>query len=109
MPSLLGYVDKFGELPPRIVLALAALIVFYKGEWQKEKIDLQDDAERLQFFQELWSKEEKDPTNIARAVLAREEWWGTDLNSIDGLTDRLAKYIWMICQKGMYKTLLQLQ
>ncbi|MCB0628845.1 MAG: tagaturonate reductase [Saprospiraceae bacterium] len=109
LPSLLGYVDKFGELPPRIVLALAALIVFYKGEWQEEKIDLQDDADRLRFFQELWSKEEKDPTNIARAVLAREEWWGTDLNSIDGLTDRLAKYIWMICQKGMYKTLLQLQ
>jgi tagaturonate reductase len=109
LPSLLGYVEKFSELPPRIVLALAALIVFYKGEWQGEVIDLQDDADRLDFFRKIWATEDDDPANIAKAVLAREAWWGQDLNQIEGLTERLSKYIQLICGKGMYRTLLQLQ
>jgi tagaturonate reductase len=109
LPSLLGYVEKFSELPPRIVLALAALIVFYKGEWQGEVIDLQDDADRLEFFRSLWATEDDDPANIAKAILGQEAWWGQDLNQIEGLTERLSKYIQLICGKGMYRTLLQLQ
>lgn len=109
LPSLLAYVEKKDALPPRIVLALAALIVFYKGEWQDEKIPLQDDADRLTFFRELWSTAEQDPVELAGKVLGQEEWWGQNLNEIKGLQDMLARYIELICRKGMYRTLLQLQ
>lgn len=109
LPSLLAYQEREKHLPPRIVLALAALVVFYRGEWQEEKINLQDDPERLAFFQELWAREDARPEDIAGAVLGRADWWDQDLNDVPGLTDLLARFIQLICQKGMYKTLLQLQ
>lgn len=109
LPSLLAFQEKEGNLPPRIVLALAALIVFYKGEWQEEKIPLQDDPERIRFFASLWAGEERNVREISHAVLAREDWWDQDLNQVPGLTDLLARFIELICTKGMYKTLLQLQ
>lgn len=109
LPSLLAYVDRRGTLPPRIVLALAALVVFYKGEWQGEKIELQDDPDRLAFFRTLWEEKENDPLGLARAVLGQEEWWEQDLNEVRDLSEMLARYIELICKKGMYKTLLQLQ
>lgn len=109
LPSLLAFQEKEGKLAPRIVLALAAMIVFYKGEWQDEKIPLQDDPERIRFFESLWEKEEKAVMDISRSVLAQKEWWDADLNDVPGLTEMLARFVELICTKGMYKTLLQLQ
>ncbi|PHN06307.1 tagaturonate reductase [Flavilitoribacter nigricans] len=109
LPTLLAYQQKQGSLPPRVVLALAALTVFYKGEWLDEKIPLQDDPARLRFFEELWQKKDNDPEAISRRVLGQSEWWDTDLNEVPGLTDMLARFIELICTKGMYKTLLKLQ
>lgn len=109
LPSLLDFQEKQGSLPPRIVLALAAMIIFYKGEWQGEKIPLQDDPERIRFFRECWESEEIDPLTISQSVLSQQEWWETDLNTVPGLTQMLARFIELISTKGMYKTLLQLQ
>lgn len=109
LPSLLAYYRREQTLPPRIVLALAALIVFYRGEWQGETIPLNDDQDRILFLGDLWIKFEAEPETISTAVLGRTDWWGEDLNQIPNLTYLLARFIQLIIQKGMYKTLLQLQ
>lgn len=109
LPSLLTFQQQEKRLPPRIVLALASLIVFYRGEHKGEVIALQDDEERIQFFRELWQQHANDPETISRSVLGRADWWGEDLNQVPDLTSLLARFIQLIREKGMYRTLLQLQ
>lgn len=85
LPSLLEYHRKFDQLPPGIVRALAAMIVFYRGERGEERIPLRDAADRIEFFQDQWAKDQPT-TDLVSAVLGRKEWWGKDLNGVAGLT-----------------------
>ena len=79
MPSLLGYVERFGKLPKDLTFSIAALLAFYKGSEIKdgalignrngEDYKIMDDPEVLEFFKEnsgLPSKEltEKYLSNI---------------------------------------------
>jgi tagaturonate reductase len=82
LPSLLGYHKKTGKLPERLVFSLAALIRFYKGEWQGETIPLNDSAEILDFFKQAWAL--NDSSKTIQTVLSNESFWGTDLTSIAG-------------------------
>ncbi|WP_273565485.1 tagaturonate reductase [Maribacter halichondriae] len=50
LPTLKDYLEKEGKLPKRIVFGLSALIQFYKGEFNGEKIDFKDDKNVLDFF-----------------------------------------------------------
>ena len=85
LPSLLAYREKTGELPPRIVRALAALIRFYRGDRDGQPIPLRDEAERLEFFRQEWAREQPLELLAAR-VLGRTDWWGRDLRDVPGLT-----------------------
>ena len=85
LPSLLDHRHKFNALPPGIVRALSALLVFYRGLRGAETIPLRDDADRLAFFQREWETAQS-PQQLVTAVLGREDWWGLDLNLVSGLT-----------------------
>jgi len=90
LPSLLGYVERKGRLPERIVLAFAALIRLYKGvDLQGESINLKDDDEALIFFRDLWVTESEDLPHLVEKVLTRADYWGRDLNEVKGLKARL--------------------
>jgi tagaturonate reductase len=98
------YLDKKGQLPQKLVIALAALIVFYRGEIDGKTIAVQDEAFILTFFADVWGKYNAkaiDAAGIAKAVLANKEFWGEDLNEIKGLTDATANYLAQILDKGM--------
>lgn len=108
LPSLLGYVEAKGELPAALTFSLAAFIQFYKGKMENgvymgkrfdgTEYEIRDDAEVLSFFAGLW--ETQDAQGIASAVLGKKEFWdGKDLNTVEGLTDAVAKYL-----KQMEKT-----
>ena len=56
LPSLLGCFEQRGELPPRLLLALAAFIRLYKGEWRGQSIPLNDDPQVLHWFQQQWAQ-----------------------------------------------------
>ena len=56
IPSLLGYLDLTGDLPPRLVIALAAFIRLYRGEWRGETIALNDDPQMLEWFRQQWAE-----------------------------------------------------
>lgn len=100
LPSLIAYHSRFDELPPRVVMALAALIRFYKGEWAGEVIPLNDDAAVMDWFREVWNSGKSMP-DIAAAVLRNDNLWGQDLSLIDGLVDRLSDDLFNIERDGI--------
>ncbi|HEX8040876.1 MAG TPA: tagaturonate reductase [Chryseosolibacter sp.] len=84
LPSLLEYISRRKELPERLIHSLAALILFYRGEWRGERIPLNDTAPVLEFFEKAWK--EKDPRRVAERILSNEDFWKTDLTKIPGLS-----------------------
>ncbi len=100
LPSLLAYQAEFGKLPPHMCLAFAALIRFYKGEWQGETIPVKDDPTVMAWWQEVW---QSDLTTDARVekVLSNDSAWGQDLTAVPTLTTTLTQYLNFIDQSGM--------
>lgn len=88
LPSLLGYLEQTGELPPRLVIALAAFIRLYRGEWRGETIALNDDPEVLAWFSEQW-RAASTSAALARAVLGNAALWERDLTQVPGLVERV--------------------
>lgn len=80
MPSLLGYVEKTGELPAHLTFSLASLMSLYRGgkltgdgrlECQRDgqPYYLQDDAAVLNFFADTSSE---SPEEQAKEFLSNE-------------------------------------
>ncbi|MCB0638507.1 MAG: tagaturonate reductase [Lewinella sp.] len=104
LPSLLTYQERRGELPEALVLALAALIHFYRGEFNGKEIPLKDDAWALEFLAKAWEACDGSAAGFAQMagqVLAWEAAWGQDLSAVPGLTDLLAHYLVLIQEEGM--------
>lgn len=84
LPTVLDYLQRRGKLPDRLVHALSALIVFYKGEWRGEATPLNDTPAVLEFFKKAWKQH--DPSAVVDQVLSHEEFWKTDLTRIEGFS-----------------------
>ncbi|MEX2235422.1 MAG: tagaturonate reductase [Cyclobacteriaceae bacterium] len=91
LPSVLEYIKRTGKLPERLLYSLAALILFYKGEWNGEVIPLNDTSPVLAFFKKAWSLEV--PGAVIEQVLTNQELWNIDLTSIKGLTAEVEKQL----------------
>jgi len=87
LPSLLEYHKIKGALPPLLIKALAKLIIFYKGEYQNQKIALNDSPEVLQFFEKAWAYNNIE--RLVKDVLSNKDFWDTDLTLIPGLEKQL--------------------
>lgn len=83
LPSLLGYISIKKELPKRLLYSLAALIRFYKGEWKGEPLPVNDTPEIVTFFKSAWAS--NDPVYAAKVVLGNVDFWGVDLNTLEGV------------------------
>ncbi len=83
LPSVLEYKKRTGKLPEHLIYSFAALIRFYKGEWQGNVIPLNDSAEVLDFFKTAWQG--TDIKTIVEKVLSNEYLWGRDLAQVDGM------------------------
>lgn len=118
LPSLLEYYQQFGELPEKLVFALAALLSVYKegrveGAFMKAKREkgefvMRDDLHALTFMAELWQKYDGTQTsavNLAQQVLANQQLWGKDLNELPGLTEKVGEYLYRIDSDGIQKVL----
>jgi tagaturonate reductase len=91
LPSIVAYIHRTGTLPKNLLYSLAALIVFYKGEWQGQAIPLNDTPAVLSFFKKVWNQ--RDLRSVTRQVLSNEELWNMDLTTISGLTAEVEKYV----------------
>lgn len=105
LPSLLGYYQESGALPERLVIAFAAFIRLYRGEWRGEPIPLNDDPEALAWFKAQWA--EADSTEeLVQRVLSNTALWERDLTAVPGLTSKVGAYLQAI-EAGELPALLQ--
>jgi len=100
LPSLVAYHAKFGELPLRIVLAFAAFIRFYKGDWQGKAIPLNDNETVIAWFDEQW-REHKNLEQLVNVILRNTDLWENDLSQIEGLQNQLVQEIITIEQGNL--------
>ena len=100
LPSLLSYHKQTGKLPERLIFSLAALIRFYKGEWQGETIPLNDSAEILDFFKQAWAL--NDPSKTIQIVLSNQSLWGTDLTAVAGLEKMVNEKLTLLEENKTY-------
>ncbi|HEX7643585.1 MAG TPA: tagaturonate reductase [Burkholderiaceae bacterium] len=98
MPQLLKSFAVNGA--PRLVLALAATMVLYRGK----TIALSDEPDTLQWFAHAWQDVDQGRMSLnelAGGLLARRGLWSRDLNEIDGLRAALTRALERIEHQGM--------
>jgi len=108
LPSVLGYVKKFGQLPEKLTFSLAAMIAFFKGEVNGKSYNVQDDQWILDFYAEAWSAcdgSEASTKALVEKVLKLDRLWKQDLNQVPNLTETVAGYLYQIQQVGMAEAL----
>ncbi|MCW9706565.1 tagaturonate reductase [Fodinibius salsisoli] len=103
LPSLLKYHEIKGELPHRLTFALAALLCFYKGEWNGEPIPLNDSEAIIASIKEAWSAESVEET--VQKILSTTSFWDQNLDDIPGLTAKTANYVSGILENGVASTI----
>lgn len=108
LPSLLGYVEKYGRLPVHLTFSIAALMAFYTGSEIRDKAlighrngqeyNIMDDMAVLEFFRDY---SDKDTKTFVDAYLSNENFHGQDLTKVEGLADAVASYLDDIKENGM--------
>ncbi|MFS4466682.1 tagaturonate reductase [Maribacter sp. 2210JD10-5] len=104
LPTLKDYLNSQGKLPKRIVFGLSALILFYRGEFNGEKIDLKDDQNVLDFFSSTYKKliaNEIQLKQMLQMVLSNTVIWKEDLTKLDGLAEAVLENIETIHENGI--------
>lgn len=91
LPTVLDYLQRTGKLPERLLYALAALIVFYKGEWRGEATPVNDTPAVLEFFKKAWAQ--NDLSAVVDQVLSHEAFWKTDLTQIGGFSSAVKAHV----------------
>jgi len=100
LPSLLAYHAATGALPARLVIALAAFIRLYRGEWRGEAIPLNDDPQVLAWFAAAWAEAESTEALVQR-VLSKADLWECDLTALPGLAPRISDCLRQIEAGGL--------
>lgn len=109
LPQLLTYSQRFGKPPVHMVSALAALILFYRGEFQGMAIPLSDDRHLLERFESWVPLYDTDPKKLVNNVLAMADLWECDLNQIDGLADAVCELLLRFSEQGIKSTIAQFE
>ncbi|MBB5189922.1 tagaturonate reductase [Silvimonas terrae] len=100
LPQLLQYQRSTGKLPQRLLIALAATMVLYRGKL----IKLSDDPAWLAWFEAGWGKVDAGQwtlPQLATEWLGNVALWGQDLNGVAGLSDALAGILGTIETQGI--------
>ena len=99
LPSLLEYQERKSALPVRLTFAFACLLRFYKGEWNGEKLPVQDDPQVIEYFSKQW--ELNDLNGMVEKVLKKEDFWGEDLTAVPELKEEVVNALKAIKEKGV--------
>lgn len=94
LPSLKDYLKIKGSLPTNITFALSALIRFYEGSFNNDKINLNDTSSVLEYFSNTWEQfreNDIDLNTLTTRLLGNSDIWQEDLNQITGLTNIIYK------------------
>ncbi len=112
MPSLKGYVAKFGSLPKCITASFAFYIAFYHGQKltdeglvgsrEKNEYVIHDDRDILEFYA---AHKDDSAKELAHAVCTNTAFWGEDLSEIAGFEAAVADYLEQIEKDGTYEVM----
>ena len=108
LPSLKDYLKIKGSLPTNITFALSALIRFYEGSFNNDKINLNDTTSILEYFSNIWKqfrKNDIDLNTLTTRLLGNSHIWQEDLNQITGLTNMVYKNLSNIEKYGFEEAL----
>lgn len=115
LPSVLRFVEKYGEAPDALALSLAALIFFYRGtrdgartssgRRRGEPYRIQDDDAVLDFFAEREALYAGDGERLCRETLGRADFWGLDLTPIPGFLPAVARHFEVLRAEGVREAL----
>lgn len=112
LPSLLEYVEKFGQLPPCLTASFAFYLAFYRdselredgltGRRESGGYLIRDDRSVLEFF-----AAHKDETNsgLAHAVMRNTGFWGRDLTEIPGFEAAVVDCLDQIQSQGTHNVM----
>lgn len=105
--TILDYIEINKTLPTHALFSMASLICFYRGYRGEQVIALKDNQEYLDAFKQIWScyEDDKDLKAVVTKVLAEQQMWGLDLNTIEGFNSTVHQYLEMIIKNGMPKAL----
>ena len=107
LPSLTGYMDKFGKVPEVLSFSMAALISFYrKNDKAKEDPAVLSHFEML--FEAHPAQDKAAAEVVASDVLSQTAWWGEDLTKRAGLLQKVSAHLADIWAKGMKKALVDI-
>lgn len=108
LPSLLQYQKEKGQLPEKICISFASLLWVYRkgtvegnilhGKRNKGSFDMQDDAFALGILHGAWENHGDDTLSFAKEALKSEKIWGTDLTTVPGLTERIARELQVLVE-----------
>ena len=104
LPTAFDYVKQNGKFPPHVAFSLASMLVFFKGVRNEEKINIQDEQQFLDFYQDTWMQfnaDQLDVYGVVQAFLGLTEHWESNLNEIAGLTQMVADFVTAILTDGM--------
>ncbi|MGB5116086.1 MAG: tagaturonate reductase [Providencia rettgeri] len=105
LPQLISYSNQYNQIPYCIAFSLAALIVFYRGQFNQLSIPLNDDDYLLKRFKEWDSLYDSDTRQLTQNVLAMSDLWGLNLNEIPQLQEDVCQKINAILHNGTESTL----
>ena len=116
--SIEAYCDKYGKAPPILSFSFAALIALYQtGKIHDNTISIphggelvviQDDAQSLSFFAELWDKYNSGKISIESLVhtaLSNQILWGRNMATLCELSDRVVESLTEIVDFGWVKAI----
>ncbi|MCG8484051.1 MAG: tagaturonate reductase, partial [Clostridia bacterium] len=103
LPSILEYKSRLGRLPVKLVFALAGLFALYR---ERNNIAMADNEEIIQMYDKAWKacgSSKEDYFKMVEKLLGQEQVWKTNLNRVEGLTEQVADYLYLIETEGMNK------
>jgi tagaturonate reductase len=104
LPVLTGFHAVNGTFPPRVTLALAAILLTYSGE-ASVPVTPVDSAETLARFR---SANAADAESYVATILADTALWGADLTELDGLVEQVTTGLTSLRDRGVRATLADL-
>lgn len=116
LPSLEGYLEKTGQVPPCLSASLAFYLAFYKGigfvdgtfmgdRNGKNQYPISDDPKILEFYD---AHKEDPAADYVHAVLSEASFWGKDLTTLHGLEETVLHDFTVIEENGCYELMKQL-
>ena len=112
MPSLKGYIERKGALPPCITASFAFYIAFFNGHTLTEEgliasrkgndYTIKDDKAVLDFYA---AHKDDSTEDLVHAVCTNTDFWSEDLTQLEGFETAVCDYLTQIRTSGTYEVM----